>query len=65
MPHLTGSREQVQLDIRIGQTIVVHWLQALEREEQKAGVRITVGWMLGRHGGLTEPILFSWDFAGP
>lgn len=34
-PHLTGSWQQVQLDVRVCQPIVVHRLQALGRGEQQ------------------------------
>lgn len=49
--HLAGPGEQVQLDIRISQTIVVHWLQALQREQgkQESGGQRDAGQAGGAH----------------
>lgn len=41
--YLTGSRQQVQLDVGIGQSIGVHWLQALQCKQRSGAVLIICG----------------------
>lgn len=53
MSHLTGSGKQVQFDIWIGQTVMVHWFQALEKKRQKAGVRTRARCWAGRVASLS------------
>lgn len=55
-PHLAGSRQQVKFDVGISQSIVVHRLQALSRDQRGCGLREETRGLLSGASSLIFPI---------